>query len=526
MRKESIGTVFIVALLTASSLAPSHNIYLLPVQVISPTISAVYYHYFRRYLTNTPRGSVTVNNYIFWSLTWAAEICIVYVHTLLLISTLFYRTVRDRVELSPASACVLLTPYWLSVPLALHMVGLAAIKLYIVVRPQRFLALDHEKLWTSLKVIGLGITVADTLARLYKNAGTTCHPKTAIIVAKTFLGLDLPMGMFGDEKKIGSIINTIPVLYVAASLIYLVATIIKLAKKYPMRHNQVAPHLPMATISDGETKTKHRKLNFPYTQEKSLEMVDEAPKVILETAQVNKSNIRSSPQEATESELLKKQIPLTLQPVRTIKTNVSTMNAYEESRMHVPIEPTVFVIQVEEASSPIIPLDPEIPTMNPEAADSPVHLGSLQSELNVEQAGASDINTDNHLVHNQLPFLKPEGASAGEGKIMSLPSVNNPDVPSSKPSTSSNILAITKNLSPLKVFQVLSLGGFITGFSITCSILFINYHQPHSSKDVISIVLKSVVILVLKLLPVYWMHSIPEARNLMDRKLRALVIYW
>ena len=91
----------------------------------------------------------------------------------------------DKENISDVTLCFLsggfglITPHWLGVLMALHMVCLAAIQLSITVLPQRFLAFDFKKLWTKLKVLSLGVFVEDFLDSLFKNNGATCcNPKT------------------------------------------------------------------------------------------------------------------------------------------------------------------------------------------------------------------------------------------------------------------------------------------------------------------------------------------------------------
>lgn len=234
--------------LTLSSLSilgylvmPTASLLTITIQVVLLGLSCVCYYYFRKYLEATPAGSLTVNHYILISFTMLACFLLGYMHLLILGSYMFQFQIQKIIDSNETSLiCSLFSPLFLVTPLCFHLLYMTGLKLYITVYPQRFLGINHEKLWRYLKVIVAVITVAVILLRLGTN-GNTCNPKSAPFFS-IFLGFKIK-----DETFIGNeaTLSTVPLILFLACLFFLVASLIGIWKKYTTRQygNLVHPNI-------------------------------------------------------------------------------------------------------------------------------------------------------------------------------------------------------------------------------------------------------------------------------------------
>ena len=150
-RNKRIGIALLCLIGIANIIVPSPSLLSITIQVVPLSISGIYYHYFRKYLETVPYGSTTVNHYIFTSLTWNAQLVIGYIFLLNLTSYMFNSSLQSLAESHPWTLCLVLSPAYITIPLGVHFVSLAAIKLYISILPYRFVGLNHENLWRNIK---------------------------------------------------------------------------------------------------------------------------------------------------------------------------------------------------------------------------------------------------------------------------------------------------------------------------------------------------------------------------------------
>ena len=238
MNKERLGAACLFVLCLGYLVAPTPSFYSLPLQIGLSVVSGLHYHYFRQYLSNTPAGLVTVNHYIYASFSWASQIRTAYLNVLILVSTLFHETVQTLVDSFPMAACGVLTPYLPVNIFSLHLSLMGAIKLYFTVMPQRFLGLDHEHLWKSLKIAGLCLIMVDVTARLWLNNVFLCIPKVANLWANTLLSLKVDVDLLSIDT-FNYKFPTVLIINILACLFYLVSVIIILRKNFSQR--RVAP---------------------------------------------------------------------------------------------------------------------------------------------------------------------------------------------------------------------------------------------------------------------------------------------
>ena len=74
-----------------------------------------------------------------------------------------------------------------------------------------------------------------------------------------------------------------------------------------------------------------------------------------------------------------------------------------------------------------------------------------------------------------------------------------------------------------KILRVVSLAGFVSGISLTFIVIGFNISDTRNNVTLNRLLHKG-ILLILELIPVYWMQSLPEARNLMIRRLKALIM--
>ena len=90
---------------------------------------------------------------------------------------------------------------------------------------------------------------------------------------------------------------------------------------------------------------------------------------------------------------------------------------------------------------------------------------------------------------------------------------------STTPMPSSDTISSLQASQSKKNFGVLSLFGFISGVSLTIGLSLLTWLDLRSYL-VLSRVVTKLMVVILELMPVYWMHCIPEAKALMYRRLK------
>ena len=253
MNKGRLGAALILIISLGSVALPSPSVYSLPAQMIPPISSGVYSHYFRQYLKSTPAGSTTVNHYLFQSLSWMSQICVGYVHFLILVSAVVGQTsIQHMYKTRPDFVCTVLSPYFIVVPFALHFSAMTGIKFFMAVQPERLLRVNQEKLWRCLQLTCLGITVTDLASRMIMNSGSLCHPGIAIRMSKTYLGINQPNEYFDEEKFVN--LPTPLIFLLLACFNYLAAIMIK--KFLPNKSSPAVPHIQIEPQEQDSNSSK------------------------------------------------------------------------------------------------------------------------------------------------------------------------------------------------------------------------------------------------------------------------------
>ena len=242
MKKKWSGIAFICILSLSYIVVPSPSLLSIQIQAIPLTVSGVYYHFFRKYLKSVPAGSATINHYIYISFTWVVQVFLAFIHLLLLSSFLFQSSFQSKIEEYPLLFCPLLSPMYLTLPLCMHFLYMAGIKLLILIYPKGLLGWNHEKIWRFLQAAVVLAVVVDVLNRLYLTNGIICNPKVAIYFT-IFLGLDVTMETFPPGIK-SLFIPTSLITLVLACFTYLAASLIKAWKiRSQPSHVDIAPSI-------------------------------------------------------------------------------------------------------------------------------------------------------------------------------------------------------------------------------------------------------------------------------------------
>ena len=134
MMKKFAGVAILSVLILFYLVLPSPSLVSIPIQVLFLTISVVYYYYFRQYLKTVPAGSTTITHYIFISLTWNVQMFLAFIHFLIFSFYTFKSSLQDILHEKPLILCHLLNPVYLILPLILHLLFLAGIKLFILIQ--------------------------------------------------------------------------------------------------------------------------------------------------------------------------------------------------------------------------------------------------------------------------------------------------------------------------------------------------------------------------------------------------------
>ena len=482
--KERIGAAVLLLLCLGFVLLPSVSLLSLLFQISLAVVSGVHYHYFRRYLNSAPSGTTTVNKYVFYSLTWAAQLTIGYLRLLILASSLLKASIiKELIVSHPSSACVFLSPQMLAVCLGLHFSVMTGIKLYISFLPQRFLGLNHERLWRGIQITGLLIILSDFLARLLLNGGTTCFPRVATSIANIFLGIDLPEKTFGEEKN-GFFENIIPtplMLFAIACLNYLIASVFTFWSKRGQRraiHHAIPKLHNTALIQDQEMR--------------SIGQMPTSSQAVV-SRQVNQAISNMSTLEASVQHHLKpyqSQLPSIEEPESESIFVISSNPSENLQQLH--LHPGQAPIQQQNSNSKGGVML-HVSSLQVVAANSPGRYRTSQQETNPDHSRSSRLTGNQQDNFPQDPFQN-----------LQIPN------PASTISTGKKIL------------QVLSLGGFVSGVSITFCIALLFSIDIRSHWDFLRVISKS-CLLILELMPVYWMKCVTEAKELMTRRIKELI---
>ena len=455
MGSERGRLFFLVFLCLGLAVVPTTlNFFSLTVQMVPPIISSVYYHYFRQYLRNVPPGSTTVNHYIFYSLSWTAQIIIIYFNLLTLAFSIFQATIQGNLAF-----CIVLTPHFLWVPLALHFTFMTAIKLFITVKPQRFLEVNHERLWRCLQATIVVLTCADSMTKLYVNHESYCSSPIVTFMANAVGHMNLTKQTVGQEVSIVAERHfpSVLIFFVVACMNYCIASIILLSRQRKKSKINIAPHFEL----------------IPFQQHQAT--TSDVPNFQVGPSQgelINNSGLREQVQESS--------LQLT-----------TTGNSQTSSTVQEPS--SIFIIQVQEQN-----------------VQSPVQQDEQSSRSNQSQTIAEPTASSSREVYGVRSLGDQEFLPEDDGRRGNK--VQIPSEPQQSQTT-------TK-----KLFKVVTLGGFISGVSMTILVTF--FFLDKKIHLTLYRVVAKLLLAILVLMPVYWVHSIPEAKNLMSRKIKTLTGIW
>ena len=250
MMEKFAGVAILNVLILFYLVLPSPSLVSIPVQVLFLTISVVYYYYFRQYLKTVPAGSTTINHYIFISLTWNVQMFLAFIHLLIFSFYTFQSSLQDILDEKPLILCHLLNPVYLILPLCMHLLFLAGIKLFILCQSHRFLGLNHEKLWRFIKAAMVISVVIDVLCRLLQDNGIICNPKSAFFLSQ-FLGLNVTTESFPSKAFFIPFPN---IALVMSCIIYLTATLISTWNTRSQQRRQIGIIAP--SIEPGGASAK------------------------------------------------------------------------------------------------------------------------------------------------------------------------------------------------------------------------------------------------------------------------------
>ena len=305
---------------------------------------------------------------------------------------------------------------------------------------------------------GVIITVSDTVLRLWLN-DTMCYLRLAILYSN-FLGISLKEETFAVEEKGSYDIPSVPIIFILACLMYLTASLIWYWKRRSIRTIKVAPLVEVGAYYQQPQKESSTEI--------SIQQPLEVPQALMSVTDTTTTHPNA--QEISHS------LPNQLTSGRQIGT-----------------------IQV--ASAPI---------HSEEGQDS-----GTSSLIHMEKSKSQEENSRKIFVLSASPQsaedIEKSHQDCNEDGVVQL---------NIEPSRSN--LEQQPNTTPRKIFNLLSLGGFISGIGITCIVLYFRAVDPRIKS---SRLLLNLFSLILKLMPVYWMENIPEAKTLMVRKIKNLITF-
>ena len=643
--KKWLGLALASLLILGYVVVPTPSPLSITIQVITLTLSGVYYHYFRKYLEATPAGSTTVNHYIFTSFTLFAQLNLGYSHLFILASYMFQSQIQKILDSSEnLLLCSLLSPQYLVTPLCLHLLFMTCIKLYITIHPQRFLGINFEKLWRYLQVIGAVITVAEFLFRLGTN-GNICNQKSAPFIGM-FLGFKINEDTFVGKNGKQDTIPLLSILIILACAIYLIASLIGSWKKHTTpQHGNMVPNIQIGAnfklqLREALPVQNSKRLVHPETIttaslehdfSNSLEVhvnvqegavvVNRTTKEVIYYNQTQASGSASStheqntrgPPKTNHAKIVQVKsadprniISLTENHVESLKSLVEPQawtsdgqNTNYSPKEHIENEESIAVqgttialihsnkkqahdpktqnmtrlseanlannVQVDSADLPTkitaeVPLqnaerlvEPQVETKAPSAQDI---SNSFEDQIDIEEVvvvvepARATIHSNNEQPLGYMSSVNEQNRSTGKEqanpanivyakpadsmKISSLPEDQTREVPShddAQPnrypltflSTSQEATPALheQKYTPLKIFKVLSLCGFMLGVSLLLASIIVYTVDPNANLK-LSTTITKLNLLVLELMPVWMIHNIPGARDFMIRKLKRL----
>ena len=251
------------------------------VQTVSIGMSAIYFHFFRKFLSSGPPASETVNHAMFRSLSFLAQATACYIYTVILIGNVIPGYMKAFIHQHPTVACEALTSRT-SIAFPLNLMLITFFKLVVLISPQMITELHHEKTAKYMLISCMSLIVLEQGFEIVYQ-GTTCIVEAATVVSN-FAGLQVEFRDFGKEES--SLVITLirPVLLIISLLNYFAAFVIQALRKrktcptapqvtrqaLPVantecvtlqrvrRHTQVAPTSPLPTPAENNDQANER----------------------------------------------------------------------------------------------------------------------------------------------------------------------------------------------------------------------------------------------------------------------------
>ena len=158
-------------------ITPRRNIYFFPVQVLPSSISHVYYYYFRRFIGSRPPGQQTINHYLYTSLSFVGQASLLHAQIWLTVSqveALSENAIKSLFLAYPKAGCILLNfPPFKVLHMAYVFSLMSCVRVLLFFSPNRFMALNHEKVFRVMLGGGLVLTVFETMRRQL-TSGVNC----------------------------------------------------------------------------------------------------------------------------------------------------------------------------------------------------------------------------------------------------------------------------------------------------------------------------------------------------------------
>ena len=198
-------------------------------------------------------------------------------------------------------------------------------------------------------------------------------------------------------------------------------------------------------------------------------------------------------------------------------------------------------------------VEPQVETKAPSAQDI---SNSFEDQIDIEEVvvvvepARASIHSNNEQPLGYMSSVNEQNRSTGKEqanpanivyakpadsmKISSLPEDQTREVPSNddahsnrypltflSPSQEGNPALHQQKYTPLKILKILSLGGFMSGVSLLLLCIIVQTVDPNANLKLSNTIIK-LNILVIELMPVWMIHNIPGARDVMIRKLKRL----
>ena len=147
------------------------------------------HHYFREFLNSGTPASKTVLHGLLKGLTVSYQLLLTFFYIWAFCGLVMATSIENGTKTHPSLVCILGTPRWVVLPLFLYLFYLASFKLIIALKPDLFMALNHEVLATRLNISVFVLMLLDSFVEVLVK-GSTCNLKIAILVIRYSAGVE------------------------------------------------------------------------------------------------------------------------------------------------------------------------------------------------------------------------------------------------------------------------------------------------------------------------------------------------